>query len=370
VSEKSRHPFLIYHSLYLDIQIDKMNASDIINPTLLLDEVQAKYNIRMQIGRCKEHGISFRPHFKTHQSKEVANWYRELGVDKIAVSSIQMAAYFAEDGWKDIAIAFPVNVLEIETINRLAASTQLTLLISDLSVLDTLERKLNSKTNVFLEIETGQKRSGLPIENTTQIINAISAIQGQTKLKFSGFLIHSGESYSATPESMGDLHQTVSTKIREFRHAMLQQLDDVFISFGDTPLFSSGLRIHDINEWRPGNAVFYDLMQHQIGACSLDQIAVTMACPVVANYPERKELIIYGGAVHFSKDKLDHPELGVCYGIAKEILNPKIELGFGEMIIASLSQEHGIVRYCNDEYKNIRPGSVISFLSRSFVPHD
>ncbi len=71
--------------------------------------------------KAKAHNLIFRPHFKTHQSAEIGNWFKDEGVNKITVSSVQMAEYFAESGWKDILIAFPVNIRETEQINRLAS---------------------------------------------------------------------------------------------------------------------------------------------------------------------------------------------------------------------------------------------------------
>ncbi|MEJ0055890.1 MAG: hypothetical protein WDN75_09720 [Bacteroidota bacterium] len=65
--------------------------------------------------------VSFRPHFKTHQSHEVGRWFRAEGVNSCTVSSVKMASYFAEDGWKDITVAFPLNVLEIKEVNRLGS---------------------------------------------------------------------------------------------------------------------------------------------------------------------------------------------------------------------------------------------------------
>ena len=69
-----------------------------------------------------------------------------------------------------------------------------------------------------------------------------------------------------------------------------------------------------VDELRPGNFVFYDLMQEEIGACTLDDIAVAMACPVVAVHPDRMQWIIYGGAIHFSKDFLTLEGGRKCFG--------------------------------------------------------
>ena len=84
-------------------------------PTLILDEARCKANIRHMCRKANDQGVVLRPHFKTHQSKIIGRWFGDMGIDKITVSSVGMARYFAEDGWKDITIAFPVNVRRFST---------------------------------------------------------------------------------------------------------------------------------------------------------------------------------------------------------------------------------------------------------------
>ncbi len=91
----------------------------ILVPTLFLDVKRCKKNIEKMASKAKRHGLEFRPHAKTHQSLEVSKWFKEVGVTKLTVSSLKMAEYFAEE-WGDITVAFPTNILEIKTINRLA----------------------------------------------------------------------------------------------------------------------------------------------------------------------------------------------------------------------------------------------------------
>ena len=100
----------------------------ITKPTLLLDEYKCKKNIQNMFSRAKLHNIEFRPHFKTHQSLEIGQWFKEVGVNKITISSLEMATYFASK-WNDITVAFPVNILEIDTINSLAEKIILNVLI-------------------------------------------------------------------------------------------------------------------------------------------------------------------------------------------------------------------------------------------------
>ena len=82
-------------------------------PTLLVNPVIAQQNIAFMAEKARRQGIRFRPHFKTHQSAAVGEWFRQVGVTAITVSSVDMALYFADHGWDDITIAFPVNIRQM-----------------------------------------------------------------------------------------------------------------------------------------------------------------------------------------------------------------------------------------------------------------
>ncbi|KPK99745.1 MAG: hypothetical protein AMJ91_06575, partial [candidate division Zixibacteria bacterium SM23_73_3] len=68
---------------------------EIVKPTLLLDKKRVMKNIEKMARKAKAAGVRFRSHFKTHQSGEIGNWFRDVGVEAITVSSLDMAQYFA-----------------------------------------------------------------------------------------------------------------------------------------------------------------------------------------------------------------------------------------------------------------------------------
>ena len=82
------------------------------SPGVLINEDQARANIRTMAEKARRAGAVFRPHFKTHQSADVGRWFADEGVAAITVSSVAMAEYFAAHGWDDITIAFLLNPLE------------------------------------------------------------------------------------------------------------------------------------------------------------------------------------------------------------------------------------------------------------------
>lgn len=348
--------------------------NSIIRPSLILNERICKENISNQIEKARKENVEFRPHFKTHQSHEIGRWYRELGVNKITVSSLKMAEYFARDDWKDITVAFPVNTLEHELINNLAKSIKLNLLIADLNSIDLLAKKLKHKVNLYIEIDTGQNRTGFSSENKALITSCIQQISQCKKFVFKGFLSHAGHSYkiNSTKEEIQKIHDVSVRKMIECKHYFSELNNEIVLSIGDTPTFSVAKGFAEIDEVRPGNAVFYDLTQHYIGACSKSEIGVQLACPIVAINSEREEFTIYGGAVHFSKDSLCFDEQGVCFG---ELASVNGEVNDCAFKLIKLSQEHGTVKVNRSFLKKIKIGDIAYFypvhscLTANIMPH-
>ena len=127
-----------------------MNYDKIAAPTLLLDKTKCISNIHSMAEKAKAHGLIFRPHFKTHQSRTIGQWLKNEGVNKITVSSLRMAEYFANDDWKDITVAFPTNIREIELLNNLAEEVQLNLTIENVEAVKFLNKELKFEVGFFI----------------------------------------------------------------------------------------------------------------------------------------------------------------------------------------------------------------------------
>ena len=166
-----------------------------------------------------------------------------------------------------------------------------------------------------------------------------------------GLLTHSGHSYQ-----VHDRHglQTIwDTSLQHMQHARAQLgPPDLKISLGDTPCCGAVEDLSGADELRPGNFVFNDLMQLNIGSCRAEQLACAVACPVVGLYPERGRLVVHGGAVHLAKERLEGCTAQQSYGrlgtvVMREDEEGATRLAFGEVLddlpVVELSQEHGVV---------------------------
>lgn len=332
-------------------------------PTLLLDEAKCRENIRRMTEKAHSNNVIFRPHFKTHQSLEVGAWFKDEGIDKITVSSLRMARYFAGGGWNDILVAFPVNILEIETINELAGKIKLSLLAESTETTVFLSENLKSQIDLYIKIDTGLGRTGVAFDDYDGIAAILDSISGSDLIKFTGFLTHAGHSYNArNSDEISRIHYETISRLAALKYQFMADFPEVIISVGDTPTCSLMDDFSMVDEVRPGNFVFYDLTQIIIGSCSARQAAAAMACPVVAVHAGRNELLIYGGSIHFSKDTINTRDGKTVYGM----IVGEAENGWGDVIegayLTKLSQEHGTVQVPREILHTFKPGDIIKII--------
>ncbi|HZV70308.1 MAG TPA: alanine racemase [Saprospiraceae bacterium] len=342
-----------------------MNLSQIIKPSLLIDPHRCKANIHKMVEKAATNGFELRPHFKTHQSHIIGSWFRDEGINKITVSSVGMASFFAMNGWDDMTIAFPVNVRQMSEINELAQNVKLGLVVVDADSVDILGRELSDNVSVWIKIDVGTHRTGILPEHTDTIDEIVKRIKLYPRLTFIGFLGHSGHSYqSKTAAQVERTHHNALDMMTKLVKRYKSAYPDLIISLGDTPAASMVSDFGTVDEFRPGNFVFYDLQQEEIGSCSLDEIAVAMVCPVVAVHPERLQWIIYGGGIHFSKDFLTLQDGKKCFGrwVKQESKSWSTSETRNGPFLNSLSQEHGVIQCTEQTFNLCKPGDLSLWL--------
>jgi D-serine deaminase-like pyridoxal phosphate-dependent protein len=332
--------------------------NNIKKPALLLDKDKAMGNLSRMLHKARQNNLVFRPHFKTHQSLEIGTWIREQGVEKITVSSVEMARFFANNGWTDITIAFPVNIREINEINQLAAEIDLNLTIVNAEVLHALAKQIKNQIGVFIKIDVGYQRAGILPANTSELDTTIRIFKESAYLRFMGFLAHSGHTYHAkTRDEIHQIHQdsiAILTKIKDQYSSMYPEL---ILSVGDTPSCSLADHFSGIDEIRPGNFIFYDLQQTLLGSCSFGDVAVALACPVVDVQTRKNKMLLYGGSIHLSKEPVLTP-VGLAYGQLAIISSDGWTAHHPHAFVTALSQEHGTVSFGEATKCHYKPGDL------------
>ena len=335
----------------------------ISQPTLLLDETRVRANLARMATKAAHSGVRLRPHFKTHQSAQIGDWFREYGTQAITVSSVEMADYFANHGWVDITIAFPVNLRQIAALNRLAQRVQLGLLVESMAVVEQLDRQLTSPVAIWLKVDVGYRRTGLAWDDKEGALAVAAAVARSRLLRMVGILTHAGHTYPARgAAAVRHIYREALSRLQALQASLRQSGFAVAISIGDTPGCSVVESFAEVDEIRPGNYVFYDVMQWEIGACRESDIAVALACPIVAKHPARQQLVIYGGAVHLSKESLTTADGCSSYGRIAQLRADGWVRAHPSAHVVSLSQEHGIVDADTALLADVQVGDLLAVL--------
>jgi D-serine deaminase-like pyridoxal phosphate-dependent protein len=334
----------------------QLERLDIERPTFLVDRERVAHNIQRMVDRAAAADVDFRPHFKTHRSREVGRWFRDFGVAAITVSSVDMAQYFSNDGWDDITIAFPVNPRQLIQIAELSKCVRLGVLVHSVASAEIVAGLRAPRLKAWIKVDTGSHRVGIEWDDDEALLATARAARAGG-LEVTGVLAHNGLVYQErTLEGILRVHLESVERVRSARDLLCAGgLGNLAVSIGDTPGISCGGTLDGVDEIRPGNFVFYDLTQVALGSCSPDEVAAAVACPVVSVYPHRGHVVLYGGSVHLSHDALETEGGERVYGRLAPGWPSEANLGAP---LVRLSQEHGIANTGGTGARDYVPGDL------------
>ncbi len=331
-------------------------------PTLLVREKVARQHIYKMTQKANDNEVHFRPHFKTHQSPIIGEWFRDEGVNAITVSSLSMAQTFSQVGWHDIMMAVPFNPKKCDLINEFSSQIKLHLITDSQDSVQTLASYCVSQLTIWVEIDTGDHRTGIPWEDISTITKIIEFIDKTPQFNCGGIMTHAGHSYHArNVEEISNIYCDSVNKVMNVQGQLLSKGYKVAISIGDTPSCATQKVFPGVDEIRPGNFVFFDIMQTKIGSCTTEEIALAVSCPVISKNRSRSEWIIHGGAVHLSKDYVTINGVP-CFGKVALLQDKDWGSPLPRTVITKLSQEHGVVQCDLEFFDQVKIGDNIAVL--------
>jgi D-serine deaminase-like pyridoxal phosphate-dependent protein len=314
-------------------------------PHLLIDGALMGRNIDKMAGIAGERGVKLRPHVKTHKIPAVAGRQLEAGAAGITVAKVSEAEVMAEGGIRDIFIAYPlVTESKIRRAIRLSeVGVRIVVGVDSLEGGRRLSRAAaleNLDLEVRLEVDTGLRRTGVPLDGAVELAAGISSLEN---LRLSGIYTYRGAVLEDGVPTLdleragleeGELMVSLAERMRNAG----VEVEDV--SLGSTPTAAYAAEVEGVTEIRPGTYVFYDRMQAKLGVCSLEECAASVVATVVSR-PHEDLAIIDGGSKTFATD--------VPPGARPLNLE-----GFGHIVghpvavLERLTEEHGMLRVGRD----------------------
>ena len=327
--------------------------NELETPCLLLDHERLLRNIARMRARCRDLGVTLRPHVKTPKSLEIARLCHDGALGPITVSTLREAEHFANHGFRDIVLAIaivPAKLPRLAAIQRNTGATVRVVLDSVAvarEIAGAARRADGPPIEVLIEIDCGEHRSGIVPDDPALL--AIAACLKDVRdarpdsVRLVGVLTHAGHSYGSD-----DIAQVraIAGQERDSAVAAARVLRDAghsveIVSVGSTPTIQHVEHLAGVTEARCGVYVLWDLAQASRGICSLDDIAATVLATVIGHNRAGGHLIIDAGALALSKDISANtfmPAAGyglVCDATTAAPLTP--------LAVTQVHQEHGTV---------------------------
>jgi D-threonine aldolase len=151
------------------------NIEEIDSPSLVIYKDRALENIQTLI-KSIDDVSRLRPHIKTHKSPHITTMMLEQGITKFKCATIAEAEMLATAGAKDIVLAYqpvgPKTTRFLNLVNQFPEVTFCCLIDSELVAgnLSRIFSATNRIANVFIDLNIGMNRTGIPPEDALALI--------------------------------------------------------------------------------------------------------------------------------------------------------------------------------------------------------
>lgn len=249
--------------------------SDPETPYLAVDLSVLDRNIAGMAEHARTAGVDLRPHAKTHKCLQIAARQTQAGAVGLTVATVGEAEVFADGGFTDLFIAYPLwaHGRRGERLRAVAERTSLRVGVDSPAAAELLAASLKgAPAEVLVEVDSGQHRSGVPPARAAEVARAAE----RAGLEVAGVFTFPGHAYApgAPPRAGAD------------EAAALQQsgLGPVR-SGGSTP---SAQHAHPdvLTELRPGVYALNDTQATHLSA-TWNDVALTVSATVVSHQGDR-----------------------------------------------------------------------------------
>ena len=318
--------------------------ADLRTPAALIDTERMQRNIHRMQRRMNALDVQFRPHVKTSKCLPVVRAQLAAGASGITVSTLKEAEQFFVAGITDILYAVgmvPAKLPQVLELRR--RGCDLKLVVDNVSaaraIADFGERQ-GEVFDVWIEIDCDGHRSGIAPEDDRLLEVGRALDDGGVRV--GGVMTHAGSSYDcdnhAALVKVAEQERAGAVRAAErLREAGLRCPE---VSVGSTPTALSAERLGGVTEVRAGVYVFFDLVMHNVGVCTTDEIALSILTTVIGHQEDKGWAIVDAGWMAMSRDR----------GTQRQ----KRDFGFGQActeegrvlagyVISDANQEHGIV---------------------------
>lgn len=329
-----------------------VQRGEISTPALTIDLGTLERNLDRMSVYCRDHGLSLRPHTKTHKTPEVARMQLERGACGLTVAKVGEAEVMASSTNAEILVAYPIFGGEkLRRLAALAKTRTILIALDDEATAWEVSRAAGAQESalgVLVEFDVGLGRCGL--EPGAACVELATKILEMPGIKFRGLMLYSGNIWGNEAERL-----RVTVQVAEQVHRVLQAFAEAripveIVSGGSTPGAFLSHQIPGLSEVRPGTYVYNDLNTYYQQVCGLEDCAARVVVTVVSTAVAGRAMIDAGSKTLSSDLLSSGPREG--YGYVVEAPDAKL---------FKLNEEHGHIDITASNHR-FRVGEILTVI--------
>jgi D-serine deaminase-like pyridoxal phosphate-dependent protein len=318
-----------------------MTLDELETPTPVVDLARMERNLDRMAAYAAAHNLALRPHVKTHKTPWLAAEQLRRGAVGVTCATPREAEVMSEVG-DDVLLAYPaVGTAKARRIAGLSRDVRLTVALDSPRAVDDLAdaaREAGRRIGVLVECDMGMRRVG--VQSPEDAVALARHVGSRRELEYTGIAFYPGhirEPVQEQDEALRALGERLGRTLDALRRA---NLAPAIVSGGSTP---TALRTHDITgvtEMRPGTYIYNDRTTAAIGACAMDECALTVLATVVSTSVPG-QAVIDAGSKSLGREPMRGAD-GEGFGIIQ---------GREDVIVRAMSEEHGLLDLSRTDWR-------------------
>jgi D-serine deaminase-like pyridoxal phosphate-dependent protein len=335
-----------------------VHITDLPTPSILIDHPRVERNLARMQSVASAAGKRLRPHAKTHKSVAMARRQIAAGAAGICCAKLGEADIFADAGFSDIRLPYPLNPANAPRVLGLLDRTRLSFIVDHADVASAWSASMRAagrEVDVLVKVDVGFHRCGID-PDAHGAAEFVARVAGLPGLRFRGLLSHAGHGYGATSDAHARqiASDEAATLMALAERVSALGVEVPEISVGATPTVRFSLDEPGITELRPGNYIYFDRTQVALGAASWHDCALSVLARVVTKHGDDR-IVLDCGSKTLTNDLARGFDPAPGYGVVMQSLDAAAP--DDALAIERLSEEHATVRVRGTT--NLRPGDLV-----------
>lgn len=311
---------------------ERSRLDHVETPVGVVDLDRARANATRVVDYCRDHGLGWRPHVKTHKSLDVAQLQLGAGASGLTVATPHEAEVMSTV-CSDLLLAYPpVGARKVERIVDLPSHVDLKVALDSEEALLPLAdaaRERERVVGILVEFDAGLGRVGvIDPESALELARTAETLDG---VRFDGLLFYPGH-IRVPAKDQGPMLADLAERMSKFIDRLSEAgLPPGTVSGGSSPTLWNSHRLPGLTEVRAGTCIYNDRDMVELDVARPEDLAYTVLASVVS-------VAVPGQVVVDSGSK----------ALAKEAFRSSGD-GFGVLLdrpgvkVRALSEEHGIL---------------------------